>query len=54
MRHATAPHLYENEFIMSHCNDGSHSNPTTTPSHRFFYNVRDSVSGLEAIGSTYL
>ena len=30
MRHATAHHFYEDESIMSHSNDGSHSNPTTT------------------------
>ena len=30
MRHAIAPHFYEDKSIMSHSNDGSHSNPTTT------------------------
>ena len=30
MRHAIAPHFYENKSIMSHGNDGSHSNHTTT------------------------
>ena len=30
MRHAIAPHFYEDKSIMSHCNDGSHSNLTTT------------------------
>ena len=30
MRHATAHHFYEDKSIMSHNNDGSHSNPTTT------------------------
>ena len=30
MRHAIAPHSYEECPIMSHSTDGSHSNPTTT------------------------
>ena len=30
MRHAIAPHFYEDKSIMSHCNDGSPSNTTTT------------------------
>ena len=34
MRHAIAPHFYEDNSIMSHCNDGSHSNHTTTPASR--------------------
>ena len=37
MRHATAHHFYEDKSIMSHCNDGSHSNHTTTIPNRAWH-----------------